>query len=88
LQLSVDHVLPLKAGGPDDDTNKVACCQACNSMTSRMKFPTRTTVEDAFRQKQVRVRERHQAFFGFWRENVAPRYLDQPESQKASLTKA
>ncbi len=76
LQLTVDHVLPLKSGGTDDDNNKVSACQTCNSMTSTMKFPPGTTTAQALEEKRKRVRTRQSEFFEFWKKNVAPRYLE------------
>jgi 5-methylcytosine-specific restriction endonuclease McrA len=29
--LSVDHIIPLRKGGPDSTSNKVLCCKKCNS---------------------------------------------------------
>jgi hypothetical protein len=81
LQLTVDHVVPRSSGGSENDDNKVTACQACNSITSRMKFPRGTTFEEAVEQKKQRIRSRQIDYFQFWQENVAPRYLDRWNSK-------
>lgn len=75
LQLTVDHVLPKNSGGSDDKSNKITACRACNSITSRMKFPKGTSTEEAKKHKISRVRERQAQFFNFWKDEVAPTYL-------------
>ncbi len=77
LQLTVDHIVPTSSGGTNDDDNKVTACQACNSITSRMVFPPRTTREEALAQKRARIRDRQSEFFEFWQKEVAPNYLAQ-----------
>jgi 5-methylcytosine-specific restriction endonuclease McrA len=31
LERTLDHVIPLSRGGPDDVSNVVCCCRSCNS---------------------------------------------------------
>lgn len=81
LQLSIDHVIPRNSGGLKEVRNLVTSCHACNSMTSRMQFPPGTSTAAALKAKRRRVRDRHRAFFDFWKEHVAPRFLDQPDGR-------
>jgi len=81
LQLTVDHVLPISSGGSDEDANNVTACQACNSITSRMKFPPGTTKDEALEKKKERIHQRQNDYFEFWRQNVAPKYLESWESE-------
>jgi len=81
LQLSIDHVVPRSCGGSSDIRNVVTSCHACNSMMSRMKFRRGTRPGEALRAKRKRIQERHLAFFDFWKEEVAPRFLDQPRGK-------
>ena len=82
LQLTVDHVIPRSCGGTDDDNNKVTACQACNSITSRMKFAPGVEISQALEEKRERVLSRQTAFFEFWKAHVAPLYL-KPWDEKA-----
>ena len=71
LQLTVDHVVPSHQGGSGDETNLVAVCHACNSITSRMRFADGMVVEEIIEDKKNRVRERRREFWEFWNANVA-----------------
>jgi 5-methylcytosine-specific restriction endonuclease McrA len=75
FQLTVDHIIPRSQNGPDIEQNKVTVCQACNSITSRMKFDPGLTMEQVLEAKRDRVRDRMADYFKFWEENVAPLYL-------------
>lgn len=75
LQLTIDHVIPRSCGGSDNDDNKVTACQACNSITSRMKFKRGMSFQDVLKAKRERIIERQKDFFEFWRNEVAPEYL-------------
>ncbi len=75
FQLTVDHILPKSHKGKDHADNKITVCHACNSITSRMKFRSGTTVERIIEMKRARVKERQAEYFKFWRSNVAPLYL-------------
>jgi 5-methylcytosine-specific restriction endonuclease McrA len=78
LQLTVDHVIPTSSGGDDTVENKVTACQACNSITSRMEFGSGTTIDVAFKEKCVRVRQRRKEYFSFWIDNVAKSLATNP----------
>ena len=39
MQLSIDHIRPISCSGSNEPDNLVVACRACNSITSRMKFP-------------------------------------------------
>jgi 5-methylcytosine-specific restriction endonuclease McrA len=75
FQLTFDHIVPRSLNGPDTDENKGTVCQACNSITSRMKFDRDLTKEQILEAKRARVRDRMADYFKFWREEVAPLYL-------------
>ncbi len=75
LQLTIDHIVPVRQGGTDDDDNKVTTCQACNSITSRMEFPKGMSKQEIVSQKKQRVQERQSKYFEFWRTYVAPLYI-------------
>ena len=69
-QLSLGRLRPAGAGGTDSDDNLVTACHFCNSATSRMEFADEQTPGDILRLKKERVKERLEAFRGFWREKV------------------
>lgn len=39
---TVDHLIPVSAGGADDESNLVASCSGCNQRLSRCPFTTFT----------------------------------------------
>jgi 5-methylcytosine-specific restriction endonuclease McrA len=78
MQLSIDHVLPKASGGSDQESNKVVCCRACNSITSRMTFDKDMKFEDIIQYKRNRVAERRREFYKHWLDHVAPKYLSRP----------
>lgn len=76
FQLSVDHVLPVGQGGDKRaPENMLTACQACNSITSRMRFPRKMSREEVIEAKRRRVRKRQAEYFAFWKEHVAPLYI-------------
>ena len=79
LQLAIDHILPLGQGGKDEENNKITVCQACNSITSRMLFPDGMSKQEIIYQKKQRVKERQTEYFEFWRDYVAPLYIQRWE---------
>lgn len=72
-QLSLEHLVPISAGGTDDPENLVTVCRFCNSSTSRMKFAAALAPAEILTLKKERIRERLQPFHRFWKEQVAPR---------------
>jgi 5-methylcytosine-specific restriction endonuclease McrA len=80
FQLTIDHAIPKSSGGSEDPGNLVTCCQACNSITSRMKFTAGTSREEALRAKRDRVRRRRAELFQYWLENVVPTWNNRPRS--------
>ena len=75
MQLSVDHILPKKAGGSDAPENKITCCRSCNSVTSHMKFAPGVTVSEVIAQKCDRVQKRNRECLDFWKAEVVQSYL-------------
>jgi len=73
LQLTIDHIIPRSHGGTDDAENKITVCQACNSITSRMKFSGQLTREEIIELKKNRVRERQSEYYKFWETHVKPK---------------
>ncbi len=84
FQLTVDHIVPQSQGGTDDGENLVTACHACNSITSRMKFPQGAPKETIVTEKKQRVQARQAEYFEFWRTNVAPRYLEKWEGKEVA----
>ena len=78
MQLSIDHVIPRKDGGSDDEANLVTACRACNSITSRMTFSSGASGQEIVVAKRRRVEERRKVFYDWWLEAVAPLYLQRP----------
>jgi 5-methylcytosine-specific restriction endonuclease McrA len=78
MQLSVDHILPQSLGGHSGPENIITACRACNSITSRMRFPGGKTREQILEDKRSRVAERREKFYDWWLKGVAPLYLDRP----------
>lgn len=56
---AVDHVVPLKHGGKDEDSNLVVACHACNSMKGQGPC---SSVEDG-REIIARKRAEREAWF-------------------------
>lgn len=75
LQLTVDHIVPLRQGGPGDEDNKITVCHACNSITSRMTFSGGKSKEEIIAKKKQRVQERQSDYLEFWKNEVAPLYI-------------
>ena len=86
FQLSIDHILPRGQGGSNELENLATVCQACNSITSRMKFDHAMSVEQILKAKISRVRKRQEEYFQFWRKNVAPFYLDKWKSGELTVS--
>lgn len=76
FQLSVEHIKPRSAGGDDSKDNLTTVCSACNSITSRMTFEENLTSDEIMRMKIERVKERQSEYFDFWKENVAPLFIE------------
>ena len=70
LQLTIDHILPARLGGGNDEANLVAACQYCNSATSRMTFEKSMKLEDIVKEKKRRVHDRRNEYHKFWTKNV------------------
>lgn len=87
FQLTVDHIIPQNSGGDNNPENLITACQACNSITSRMKFDKDVTREEVLAAKRKRVRERQKDYFQFWKENVAPRFIEKWKESDSSLSK-
>lgn len=79
FQLTVDHIIPQNSGGTDEPGNLITACHACNAITSRMKFDKGASREEVLAVKRKRVRERQTEYFQFWKENVAPRFIEKWE---------
>jgi len=68
LQLTVDHIVPKSHGGKDEEDNKITVCQACNSITSRMKFSRNLTKEDIILSKRrLELKKDNQNIINFGR---------------------
>lgn len=78
MQLSIDHIRPRKDEGDHSEENLVVACRACNSVTSRMRFPKTASREEILQQKRQRVAERRKAFYEHWLKLVAPLHLNRP----------
>lgn len=77
MQLTLDHVMPQHLATNHSKENLVACCTACNSITSRMKFKAEDSRETIIKAKRKRVRERREWYLQRWTENVLPHIIDQ-----------
>lgn len=75
FQLTIDHIVPRRQSGTEDKDNNITVCRACNSITSRMKFPKGMSKQEIVAQKKQRVQERQSKYFEFWRTYVAPLYI-------------
>ena len=82
FQLSLEHIKPKSQGGGDEDENLATICQACNSITSRMTFTEELTIDEIKARKIERVKERQAEYFEFWKENVAPLYIQHWEKER------
>ena len=76
MQLTLDHVVPQHIKKDHSEENLVACCTACNSITSRMTFKPDDSKAKIIKAKRERVRERRKWYLDRWKELVLPHLLD------------
>ena len=72
LQMSIDHLVPVSAGGNDDSNNLVAACKACNSFTSRLKVEPNWTRKKIIAYKKAHITKRREEFLSYWQQHVTP----------------
>ena len=56
MQLSIDHIRPISCSGSNELDNLVVACRACNSITSRMKFPEEMSREEIIKQRELELK--------------------------------
>lgn len=62
--------MPQSHGGSDYGSNLITACQACNSITSRMKFSKGLTKKEIIKRKKDRVQDRLVDYLDFWNKYV------------------
>ena len=78
MQLTLDHLVPQQEATDDTAENLVACCQACNSITNKMKFGHSATPSEILAEKQTAVRDSRIGYFEHWQKHVWPHLVGQP----------
>lgn len=72
MQLTIDHVVPVSANGPDTFKNKVVACSACSKLTCRYVPKPDLATSQVFEEKRQIVLRRLSAYHELWARAIAP----------------
>lgn len=52
---TVDHFVPVKKGGTEDESNLVTCCGHCNAIKGKMKFDTMDEAREYIKKRKAEL---------------------------------